>query len=174
LGGRMKKIVLFAIAVIGISSIILFFNNSAGTQSANASKKYVPNVSAKDLDGKDVELKTLVDGKLTLLIFFATWCPSCKQELGEIEKYFPKYKDKGLSILAFSVDENVADVIKYNKENNLSIKVLMSNAELMSAYGGIKAVPTTFLLDNEGQIKNRIIGYNPKIEDEIKKYLEIK
>ncbi|MDD5772245.1 MAG: TlpA disulfide reductase family protein [bacterium] len=170
----MKKILLITIILIGVVSVVLFFNNNAGTESTNVSKKYVPNVTVKDLDGKDVEVKTLVNGKLTLFLFWATWCPSCRQELAELEKYYPKYKDKGLSIIAFSVDENVAEVIKFNKENNLLIKIMMSNSDLSSAYGGIKAVPTTFFLDNEGQIKNRNIGYNPKIEDEIKKYLEIK
>lgn len=170
----MKKILLITTIMFGIGAIILFFNNNAGTEAPNASKKYIPNVTVKDLDGKDVELKTLVNGKLTLFLFWATWCPSCRQELAEVEKYYPKYKDKGLSIIAFSVDENVAEVIKYIKENNLLIKIMMSNADLSSAYGGIRAVPTTFLLDNEGQIKNRIIGYNPRIEDEIKKYLNMK
>lgn len=170
----MKKILLITIAVIGIGSIFLFFNNKAGTESTNISKKYVPDVSVKDLNGNDVKLNTLINGKLTLLLFWATSCPSCRQELAAIEKYFPKYKDKGLSIIAFSLDENVNDVIKFIKANNLSIDILMSNADLMSAYGGIKSIPVTFILDNEGQIKNKIIGFNPKIEDEIKKYLDIK
>lgn len=170
----MKKLIFITTAVIGMALIVLFFNNNAGTESTKASKKYIPNISVKDLEGKDVELKNLIDGKLTLLLFWATWCPSCRQELSEFEKYFPKYKDAGLSVIAFSVDENAADVVKFTKENNLPIKIMMSNPGLMAAYGGIRSIPVTFFLDNEGQIKNKIIGYNSKLEDEIKKYLDIK
>lgn len=171
----MKKALLVLIALIGVLPAVLFMVNKVNTTtSVNADRKYVPDVIVKDLEGKDIELKTVVNGKLTILNFWATWCPSCKQEIAEMEKLFPKYKDKDLVIIAFSVDENVNDVIKYSKENNLAIKVLMSNDKLISAYGGIKSIPVTFFLDHEGQIKNKIIGFNPKIEDEIKKYLGIK
>ncbi len=174
-GNEMKKISLIIVILIGIICTILLSGNKANTTtSVNVNKENVPDVIVKDLEGKDIALKTLVDGKLTILNFWATWCPPCRQELAEMEKYFPKYKDKGLSIIAFSVDENVNDVIKFSKENNLTVKVLMSNDKLMSAYGGIKSIPVTFILDYEGQIKNKIIGFNPKIEDEIKKYLDIK
>ncbi|MFH1287607.1 MAG: redoxin domain-containing protein [bacterium] len=189
----MKKTLLIITAVIGIGSAILFLGNKADTTTSVTEnknppispfekgglkgdleiKKYVPDVIVKDLEGKDIELKTLVNGKLTLLVFWATWCPSCCREVIEMEQYLKKYKDKGLSIIAFSVDKDVDDVIKFKKEKNLTSEVLMSNDELIAAYGGMRSIPVTFLLEHDGQIKNKIIGFNPKIEEEIKKYLGI-
>ncbi|MEW6088805.1 MAG: TlpA disulfide reductase family protein [bacterium] len=169
----MKKILLL-IAVITVYAVIQFSTNKISTESSSPAKKYVPDIIVKDLEGKDIELKKLINGKVTVLNFWATWCPSCRKELAEMEKFFQKYKDNGLSIIAFSVDQDINEVKKYVKENQPAIKIIMANDNLISAYGGIKSIPVTFILDIEGQIKNKIIGYNTKIEDEIKKYLDIK
>lgn len=164
----MKKVLLAIIAITGIG-----FADTTSTTSVNENKRHVPDVIVKDLEGKDIELKTIVNGKLTVLNFWATWCPSCREELAEMEKYFQKYKDKGLVVIAFSVDKDVNDVIAYNKAKNLTVKMLMANDKLISAYGGMRSIPVTFILDDEGQMKNKIIGFSPKIEEEIKKYLGI-
>ncbi len=160
----MRKLLLIILAITNIGF--------AESSSVSVRKNYAPDVIVKDLEGKDIELKTIVNGKVTVLNFWATWCPSCRQELAEMEKYFQKYKDKGLVVIAFSVDQNINDVIKYNKEKNLTIKMLMSNEKLISAYGGMKSIPVTFILDYEGQTKNKIIGFDTtRIEKEIKEYL---
>ena len=125
------------------------------------------------VDGKPVTLSSF-KGKVIILNFWATWCPPCRMELPDFVQLYAAYKDKGLVIVGVGLDEGGAEVInKFMQKQPLNYPVLAGNKDVTKAYGGIQGIPTTFIIDKDGNIKNKIVGARTKefFEKEIKKYL---
>ncbi len=102
-------------------------------------------------------------GKVVLLDFWATWCPPCRYELPTLNRLQAELKDKGFSIIGMSVDEGEADQIAAAVKNlNLQYPVGRADEKVQAAYGGIRAIPTKFLLDRSGNIKHSYMGVVPE------------
>jgi thiol-disulfide isomerase/thioredoxin len=110
---------------------------------------------ATTLDGRAVRLSDL-KGKVVLVNFWATWCGPCVQEMPTLVDVYQKYRDRGLEILAISVDEEAAryKVGRFVKEHELNFPVLYDNgiAELYN----VASYPTSLLIDREGTVRLRI------------------
>lgn len=114
-----------------------------------------PSFTLKNLAGKEVTLGEY-KGKKVMLNFWATWCPPCKKEMPDMEKF---YKDHGqkIEILAVNLDPQ-NDVQAFVKENRITFPVLLDqNGETQQTYS-IISVPTTFIIDEEGLIVKKHIG----------------
>lgn len=122
-----------------------------------------------DLEGNKVSLSDL-KGKKVFLNFWATWCPPCKAEMPEIEKIYQETKDSDLVILAVEIGEPLDTVKTFIDDNNYNFKVLLdSNQEIATAYG-ITAIPTSFFIDEQGNIVSQKIG--AMTYDEMKEYID--
>ena len=98
-------------------------------------------------------------GKVVLVNFWATWCPPCRAEIPGFIKVYEKNKKKGFVILGLSVDkEGPSTVAPFLKKNKVSYPVAMADSKSMDAYGGIRAIPTSFLLDKKGRIAKSVVG----------------
>jgi peroxiredoxin len=131
--------------------------NSFGVQRFQE-KKEAPAFSLKGLDGKAIALSDF-RGKPVLLIFWATWCTSCKEELPILEKFSVGKRDQ-LAILLIAIDgERKRAVQKIANDNKVTIPVLLLLKEkVMDQYGVRGWVPLTFLIDQEGMLVGKIIG----------------
>jgi peroxiredoxin len=146
----------------------------AGAIWAHADK--APDFSLKDLNGKTVKLADL-KGKAVILDFWATWCPPCRAEIPDLNTLYKEYKKKGATIVGVALDEGgktaiVAGMKKYKL--SLDYPILIGNQDISKLYGGIDAIPTTFILDKGGNIVNKYIGLQEKkvfVED-LNKILE--
>jgi thiol-disulfide isomerase/thioredoxin len=97
-------------------------------------------------------------GKVVFLNFWATWCGPCRQEMPSMDALYQRFKSQGLEILAVNCQENLEAVTAYLGAQRFSFEtVLDSSGNIGGAYG-INALPTTFILDREGQIISRIVG----------------
>lgn len=148
----------------------------AGAIWAHADK--APNFSLQDLNGKTVKLADL-KGKAVILDFWATWCPPCRAEIPDLDTLYKEYKKKGATIVGVALDEGgktaiLAGMKKYNISINYPI--LIGNQDVSKLYGGIDAIPTTFILDKKGNIVNKYIGLQEKkvFVDELNKILGAK
>jgi thiol-disulfide isomerase/thioredoxin len=102
-------------------------------------------------------------GKVVLIDFWATWCPPCKAELPTLNKMYQDLKDRGFTIIGLSVDQGEqADIAEAVKAFGLSYPVGLANEDVQKAYGGIRAVPTKFLLDKEGGVRQHYVGLVPE------------
>ena len=118
-----------------------------------------PNFKLQDPAGKTVELKAL-RGKPVLLNFWATWCAPCREEMPELEELWRENKDKGLVVLAVSVDEARAarDIPEFLKEGNPSVGAytfpvaLDLNQEVLKQYK-LLGVPQSYFIDAAGVIR---------------------
>ena len=111
------------------------------------------------INGKEITSKDL-EGKLTLINFWATDCPGCINEMPGLIETYEQYNDKGLEIIAVAMHyDPPSRVISYSKNNKLPFPVMLdSNKEIMDKFNNIKLTPTTVILDQDGYVKNTIIG----------------
>jgi len=133
------------------------FCNSFGVQRFQE-KKEAPAFSLNSLDGKPIALSDF-RGKPVLLIFWATWCTSCKEELPILEK-FSIGKRNQLVILLITIDgERKRAAQKIVNENKITLPVLLLLKEkVMDQYMVRGWVPQTFLIDPEGMLVGKIVG----------------
>jgi thiol-disulfide isomerase/thioredoxin len=97
-------------------------------------------------------------GKVVLLNFWAIWCSPCRDELPEMEAIYRKYRDRGAVIVAVNVAESSEDIITLADRLDLTFPILRdSQRKAMNAYG-VRALPTTLFLDQQGQIAARKVG----------------
>jgi thiol-disulfide isomerase/thioredoxin len=125
-----------------------------------------PDFKLDDLDGKPL---TLADshGKVILLNFWATWCGPCREEIPDLIELQRKYKDR-LQIIGISVDDDDASAVKKVVDaTGINYPVAMASAEVRMAYGGIGALPTSFVLDSEGRVVQKHEGLRDPLLYEI-------
>ena len=135
--------------------------------------KIAPEFSLKDVNGAEKKLSDF-KGKVLIIDFWATWCPPCRQEIPHFVSLYSQYKDQGLEIIGISLDQNSERVLPdFIKNNSINYTILTGNEEVTDLYGGIAAIPTTFIIDKDGNIRKKYIGYNDKevFEKEIRELL---
>ncbi len=116
-----------------------------------------PDFTLKDLEGNTVSLSSF-KGKVVFLNFWATWCPPCKDELPSIEKLHNLMKQKGLVVLAVSMDKSPGRVKEFLKQHPVSFRVLMDdNASASRAYK-VFSLPMTFIIDKRGVLIEKHFG----------------
>ena len=116
-----------------------------------------PDFKLKSLDGKPVNLESL-RGKVVFLNFWATWCGPCRAEVPDLVALQERYKTR-LQIIGLDVDDDdAAEVQKYIDETGINYPVAMTSDDVRFAYGGIPALPTSFVLDTEGRVVQKHVG----------------
>jgi thiol:disulfide interchange protein (thioredoxin) len=145
----MKKIVLFL-------SMLLLFNISFGNEFHIEKKLNVdmPTFVLKDLDGKTTESKNIFkNGKKTLFILAAEWCPHCRAELPEVQKFYEKYKDKVNVVVVFLGSSSLEEVKGYVSNSKFTFPVYYDDDNSILEGFDIQSVPFNFKISN-----NRIEG----------------
>ncbi|MDR2700945.1 MAG: TlpA family protein disulfide reductase [Spirochaetaceae bacterium] len=106
-------------------------------------------------------------GKVVVLNFWATWCQPCRDEMPSMETFYKRFKSRGLEILAVDGGEDAATVLQFIRNNGYTFPVLLDRDNKVNSLYGIRAIPTTFILDREGKIIGQIMGSarwdNPKM-----------
>lgn len=140
----MKKIVLFL-------SMLLLFNISFGNEFHIEKKLNVdmPTFVLKDLDGKTTESKNIFkNGKKTLFILAAEWCPHCRAELPEVQKFYEKYKDKVNVVVVFLGSSSLEEVKGYVSNSELTFPVYYDDDNSILEGFDIQSVPFNFKISN--------------------------
>lgn len=103
-------------------------------------------------------------GKVVMLNFWATWCGPCKQEIPDFIELQKEYGDQGFEIVGISLDQpgQEAVVKGFVRQKGMNYDVLFDDGSLAQAYGGVRSIPTTFLINREGEIVSSQVGLQPK------------
>lgn len=125
-----------------------------------------PEFSLATVDGRTVTLAEL-KGKTVVVDFWATWCGPCVAEIPGYVELQKKYADAGLVIVGVSLDRKGPKVVtEFMAKHGMTYAVGIDDGALAEAFGGVDAIPTTFLIDREGRIRHRKVGAMPPAEYE--------
>ncbi|MEB3329437.1 MAG: TlpA disulfide reductase family protein [Candidatus Sericytochromatia bacterium] len=127
----------------------------------------------RNADGKAFKLSSM-KGKVRLIDFWATWCPPCRKEIPSFIALQKKYQAKGLEVIGVCIEQDANEKVNaFAKEYGINYTSVISSAEVEAAYGGIRSIPTTFLVDRQGHIVKKYIGETPMetFEADLKKLL---
>ena len=125
-------------------------------------RKAAPEFALKDATGKIVHLADY-KGKVVLLDFWATWCGPCKVEIPWFAEFQRQYKDRGFEVLGVSMDEDGwKAVTPFAAEKKINYRLVIGDDKTGDQYGGIEALPTTFVIDREGRIASVHVGLSAK------------
>lgn len=116
-----------------------------------------PAFELESLDGGNLALDSL-HGKRVLVAFWATWCGSCQKELPELDRARRAARDDGFVVLAVNVGEPRKKVADYIGKNGYGFRVLLDPDWKAAERFGVIALPESFLVDERGIVRERIIG----------------
>ena len=145
---------------------IAFFLSSSTNPVGNT----VPSVNVKTLEGKTVNIQDYVGkGKPVVFAFWATWCIPCQKELDIIADMYPDWQDKGVELLAITIDDarQLAKVPGMVASKGWEYTVLSDSKQQLQRAMNFQAVPQTFLVDGAGNIVYAHSGYQAGDEIEL-------
>jgi peroxiredoxin len=144
-----KKAILSAVAVlvlVGVAALML------------AQKPAAPQASFATLGGENIALDSL-RGKVVLVNFWATSCPGCVAEMPDLVKTHRKFEARGLETIAVAMSYDPPEYVKqFSEKNQLPFKVALDKDGSAAQAFGARVTPTTFVIDKQGQIVQRIVG----------------
>jgi len=135
-----------------------------------------PDFTLADVEGRPRSIAEW-DGKLVFLNFWATWCPPCRREMPALEALYQKLRDQQFVVLAVNQWEDADHVFAYTGELNVfpTFPILFDPESTVSAEFGVKGLPTSFLVDQQGRVRYRALGGrafdHPEIEHTIRMLL---
>jgi len=176
------RLVAIVLAAFGAGTFVWSYGHDEPAASAKAGspvkdgkeRKEAPDFELKDASGKTVKLSDY-KGKVVLLDFWATWCGPCGIEIPWFTEFQRKYKDRGFEVLGVSMDDDGWKVINpFVAQNKINYRILLGNDTTGDQYGGVEALPTTFVIDRDGKIASVHVGLSSKkdFSDAIEKLLD--
>jgi thiol-disulfide isomerase/thioredoxin len=116
-----------------------------------------PEFAAKGMDGKTVSLAA-AHGKVVLLNFWATWCGPCRLEVPDLVELQTKYKDQ-LQVIGLVVDDTDEEAVRdFAKKYSINYPIAMATDAMRIQFGGVPALPTSFIIDAQGRVVQKHIG----------------
>ena len=183
----MKKSLLVIIAVLAVIAATYLADRAtrqpksgvAKVTLSNAAAKPAPDVTLKDLDGKDLSLAQY-KGKVVLVNFWATWCEPCQVEIPWLIEMQQKYAARGFTVLGIAMDEEGASVVTpwvkkerfdvNGSKSQMNYPIVIGDDAAADKFGGLLGYPTSVLINRDGKVVKRITGIISY--DEISKSIE--
>jgi len=132
-----------------------------------------PEIVLPNLNGEWIRLSNF-KGQIVIVTFWAEWSPQAKSQVYELNALYNQYKDQDVVVIGISVDEGGAERIRpFVKQSNLNYTILIADTSTKTAYGGIGTLPSTFVINQEGNIYSKYAGYQGRhiLELDIKKLM---
>ncbi len=129
-----------------------------------------PTFILPDLTGNQVSLDA-ARGKVSLVMFWASWCHPCMKEMPEVQATFEQYKSQGFQVVAVNFGESKATAQATADRFRLTFPVLMDRRGNVAAEYRVLGLPLSFFVDSDGVVRERIFG-RTMTKEEIGKRVE--
>lgn len=164
----MKKGLLVFIGVIGLIVVLLLIGRSQSNQSAGdthqsatlgntTNAQLAPDLSLNLLDGSTVNLSDYRGKKPVVLDFWASWCPNCRRDMPNLNRYYEKYKDQ-IEVIGVNLHENTNTVRDFINSRGITFPIALDPKSVAANKFGIQYTNTHFLIDKEGKLVRTIPG----------------
>lgn len=139
-----------------------FWPVMAAALGTNRTGDPAPELAVRTLHGDSISLAAL-RGKVVLVNFWATWCPPCRAEMPGFQHVFEQKKDRGFVVLGLaSDDEGPITVSEFLLARGITYPIAMASRQDERRFGGINALPTSFLIDRRGRLRYQVRGIFPR------------
>ena len=133
--------------------------------SAAATRAPAPDFTLTNQDGQTVSLSDL-RGQVVMINFWATWCGPCRKEMPLLDAIYQRYNRLGFTLLGINVEEDPSGADKYLAETPVSFPILFDRSNSVSKLYDVNAMPSTVIVDREGNVRFLHKGYQPGYENE--------
>jgi thiol-disulfide isomerase/thioredoxin len=173
--GRKRKM---ARAATLILTLLMAVSVSCGR---SAKSRQVPSDAKKlsftvtDLNDQPVDMRQFF-GKVVIIDFWDTWCGPCRREIPHFVELYSQYKGKGLEVVGVALArQGKAAVKQFSTEFKINYTSALVSEEAIRLFGSPSGIPTTYIIDQNGEVVEKIVGYRDKayFEQKIKSLLKI-
>jgi cytochrome c biogenesis protein CcmG, thiol:disulfide interchange protein DsbE len=126
--------------------------------------------AAPDFTVEDVTLSKL-HGQIIVLNFWATWCPPCVEEMPSLVEMQRRMKDKGVTVLAVSIDEDESAYHKFVKDHGVNLLTVRDPQQKTPNLYGTHGWPETYIIDRQGVVRRKFIGAVDWTDPEVTTFL---
>lgn len=173
-----RRIVMAVDAVLLVVVLVLLYQRALPQASAalgfGASNDPAPPFTLATLDGDTVSLHDL-RGQVVLVNFWASWCPPCRVEMPGFERIYRDRAQDGFTIVGIVTDGHARERVRaFLTQHDITYPTLLASPAVIRDYGGISSLPESFLLDRDGRIRHRVIGFfaEPALRAAVDRMLE--
>jgi len=121
------------------------------------------------VDGKEIDLESFAKDKVTLLVFGATWCPSCRHEIPLLKEFYTAFKDEGLNVLGIDIQESAKKVRSLVDKKKINYPVVLDSKADVARLYKVTGIPLNIVLDKRGVIVYK--GIKPPDKELLKELL---
>ncbi|MFF2089869.1 TlpA disulfide reductase family protein [Paenibacillus sp. NPDC058174] len=119
-----------------------------------------PDFELNTLEGDSFKLSDF-RGKKVIVNMWATWCPPCRAEMPDMQKFYDKHKDENITVIAINMttsEKSVDSVPKFLNEFGITFPVLLDDTNKAGDIFQVYALPTSFIIDSKGIIQQKVTG----------------
>lgn len=150
-----RSVVLVILFAAVVFALISSFNKEESVVEVSDN---APNFKLEQLNGeKDSLTLSDLEGKGVMLNFWATYCKPCEKEMPYMQELYTKYEEKGVEVVAVSVDATELVINRFIDQYGLTFPVVHDKGQVMELYG-IGPLPSTFFINPEGKVEEKVIG----------------
>jgi len=161
----MKRYHFISFLIVCVCILWLFFLPHCAKEK-KSSPGLAPDFTLKTIDGQEITLSKL-KGKVVLLDFWATWCGPCRESIPHLIQLYKAYRENGFEMIGISLDKGDAAVVRnFARSVDIPYPIVVATEEVARDYR-VTSIPTTFFIDKEGKIREKISGFNSMIAQQM-------